>query len=130
MIVGLGTDICQIARIAASLDRHGERLVRRVLHEREMADWDRQSPAARPRFLARRFAAKEAAVKALGTGARDGVALNQVAIGHDALGRPLLNCSDRAAQVMAALGSANARVSISDERDYAVAVVVLEAPDN
>ena len=126
MIVGVGTDICQVDRIAHSLARFGERFARRVLHETEWQDWLAQSDAARARFLARRFAAKEAAVKALGTGAGRGVALSQVRVDHDALGKPLLEFCGEARSVQQSLQAGRTHLSISDERDYAIALVVLE----
>ncbi|SUH00951.1 4'-phosphopantetheinyl transferase [Salmonella enterica subsp. enterica] len=85
-ILGLGTDIVEIARIEAVISRSGERLARRVLSDNEWAIWEtHQQPV---RFLAKRFAVKEAAAKAFGTGIRNGLAFNQFEVFNDELGKP------------------------------------------
>lgn len=87
-ILGLGTDIVEIARIEGVIARSGDRLARRVLSENEWAIWEtHQQPV---RFLAKRFAVKEAASKAMGTGIRNGLAFNQFEIYNDELGKPKL----------------------------------------
>lgn len=87
-ILGLGTDIVEIARIEAVISRSGERLARRVLSDNEWAIWEtHQQPV---RFLAKRFAVKEAAAKAFGTGIRNGLAFNQFEVFNDELGKPRL----------------------------------------
>lgn len=87
-ILGLGTDIVEIARIDAVIARSGDRLARRVLSDFEWAIWEQhQQPV---RFLAKRFAVKEAAAKALGTGIRNGLAFNQFEVYNDELGKPKL----------------------------------------
>jgi holo-[acyl-carrier protein] synthase len=86
-ILGLGTDIVEIARIEAVIARSGDRLARRVLSDHEWSIWEQhQQPV---RFLAKRFAVKEAA-KALGTGIRNGLAFNQFEVYNDELGKPKL----------------------------------------
>jgi holo-[acyl-carrier protein] synthase len=123
MIHGIGTDIVQVSRIRDSLDRFGERFARRVLARDE---WARFEVAARPaHFLAKRFAAKEAAAKALGTGFRDGLGLRDIVVVNDARGRPGLEFQGRARELLDALGIGECFVSISDEREYAVAFVTL-----
>lgn len=123
MIYGIGTDIVQVSRIRDSLERFGTRFARRMLAEPE---WARFETAARPaHFLAKRFAAKEAAAKALGTGFRDGLGLRDFIIVNDARGRPGLEFAGRARELGEALGVGERFVSISDERDYAVAFVTL-----
>lgn len=123
MIYGIGTDIVQVSRIRDSLDRFGERFARRILAERE---WARYQSAGQPEhFLAKRFAAKEAAAKALGTGFRDGLGLRDFVIVNDPRGRPELEFQGRAQELVEALGIGARFVSISDERDYAVAFVTL-----
>jgi len=126
-IFGIGTDIVDIGRMRRGLGRHGERFARRILAAEEMEGFHRAGDAAA--YLARRFAAKEAAAKAMGTGFRDGLFLRHIAVTHDPLGRPRLNCSGRAAQWMAEHGIAASHLSLSDERDHAVALVVLEVRD-
>ncbi len=123
MIHGIGTDIVAIARMEASLARFGDKFVRRILASQELqafADCARQAS-----FLAKRFAAKEAAVKAMGTGFRDGISLNQIAVSNDNLGKPILSFSGRALDVCDYLGVGEAHLSLSDEKDYAIAFVTL-----
>jgi holo-[acyl-carrier protein] synthase len=103
MIFGIGTDIVQISRIQNSLDRYGERFARRILGGEELVDFQRTLHPAR--FLARRFAAKEAVVKAYGTGFTQGITFQDIVVSHDAAGKPLL--------------------VLSGEREYAVAFVTL-----
>lgn len=123
MIFGIGSDVVRVSRIARALERHGERFAQRLLSEAEFAEFRR---AARPAyFLAKRFAAKEAAVKAFGTGFRDGIALRDIAVGHDALGKPLLIFAAAAAQQKAKLGVGETFLSLSDDEDIALAFVVM-----
>ena len=123
MILGIGTDIVAVARLRAVLARRGERFARRILHAGE---WPGYADAADPaRLLARRFAAKEAVAMALGTGFREGVGPSQIELVHDARGGPGAQVHGAAARVMAAQGGARMLLSVSDERDYAVAYAVL-----
>ena len=123
MIAGIGTDIVAVARMAEYFERHGERGLEKMLApaEREAC---RTSPEP-ARFLAKRFAAKEALGKALGTGIRAPVLLPEIAVEHDALGKPIFGFSAALADHLAGRGLTT-HLSISDERDYAVAFVVLE----
>ncbi|HXH04385.1 MAG TPA: holo-ACP synthase [Candidatus Competibacteraceae bacterium] len=123
MIHGIGTDIVRIARLEQSLARFGETLARRILADTELPAFQASRQPAR--LLAKRFAAKEAVAKALGTGFRDGLILPQIAIEHDAAGRPLVRYHGRAAQLVAQLGIADTLLSLSDEQDYAVAFALL-----
>lgn len=123
MIYGIGTDICRIERFERMLARYGERAARRVLGERELAEFGGVAHPAR--FLARRFAAKEAFSKALGTGIREPVLLSAMQVGHDELGRPYMECGGKLAALMASRGFTS-HLSISDEADHAVAFVVIE----
>jgi holo-[acyl-carrier protein] synthase len=124
MIIGIGTDIVLVERIAASLQRGGDRFARRILTETEFADFSaRQQPAA---FLAKRFAVKEAAAKALGTGIGRGISFQDFEVSHDAMGRPLLHLSGGAAARLQLLGGNSAHLSLADEKDCALAFVVLE----
>lgn len=123
MVKAIGTDIVATARIAAALERTGRKFAQRILTEFEMIQFDEASnPAA---FLAKRFAAKEAAAKALGTGIGRGISWQQIHIEHDKLGAPLLVLSGAAARRQADLGSQTAHISIADELDQALAFVVL-----
>lgn len=123
MIVGIGTDIVRIDRFEAMLERHGPRVAERILGAEELIEY---AAAARPaRFLAKRFAVKEAVAKAFGTGFRDGLSLRHIGVRHDALGRPLLVFSERAEELRVSLGVADSHVSVADEREYAIAFVTL-----
>lgn len=120
-ILGIGTDIVQIDRLAS---RQTDRLARRILCQEEWMQW---SVSNQPiRFLAKRFAAKEAAAKALGTGIAQGVTFQDFKIGHDELGKPALILSGKASEIAGRLGADHWLISLSDERDYAIAMVVCE----
>jgi holo-[acyl-carrier protein] synthase len=123
MIFGIGTDIVRISRIQSGLDRYGERFARRILAGQELDDFQRTLHPAR--FLARRFAAKEAVVKAYGTGFTQGMTFQDIVISHDAAGKPLLLLSGRALELQHEMGIGEKFISISDEQEYAVAFVTL-----
>ncbi|WP_421865632.1 holo-ACP synthase [Motiliproteus sp.] len=124
MIIGIGTDIVQIARIDASSDRLGEKFAARILTPDELQQWQEH---ARPTvFLAKRFAVKEAASKALGTGIGRGVSWQHFHIDHNEWGAPQLRLSDGAAERAEQLGVNRIHLTLSDEQDHVVAFVVLE----
>lgn len=124
MIFGIGVDIASVARIAKVRARHGERFERRVLTAPEMDEHRRQG---RPdHFMARRFAAKEAFAKAAGTGIGRDLGWHDITIGHDAAGRPLLCLSAAAEALLGTRGVVAHHLSLSDEQEHAVAMVVLE----
>ena len=123
MILGVGTDIVAVARMVEALERHGERFAERILAEGEREELARAPHAGR--FLAKRFAAKEAFSKAFGTGIRPPVGFHTVFIEHDQIGKPLLRYADELLQVMQSRKLV-AHLSISDERDHALAFVVIE----
>ena len=124
MIVGIGTDLVNIARLRAMYARFGARLLSRLLGEEELSEFSRRHDAAT--FLATRFAAKEAALKALGTGLRHGIRWTDVQVVNSASGQPQLLWQGCAAARLLAFGpSARAWVSLSDEREYALAFVVI-----
>lgn len=113
--------------MAAAYERFGARLLGRLLAPEERSDLPQ--PAERGAFLARRFAAKEAALKALGTGLTAGIRWRDIRVGHSPGGAPDLIFSGQARMVLERLGPGlRAWLSISDERRFAVAVVVLERP--
>lgn len=124
MIAGIGIDLTTVSRIEKTHARFGERFARRFLHESELAVY--QSKERPERFLAKRFAIKEAAVKALGTGERQGVLLKDFYVQHDELGKPLLQVSGVARQLCESRGITGFWVSLSDEGDTVAAFVVLE----
>ena len=123
VIFGIGTDIVAVARMTEYFQRHGERGLEKVL-----APTEREACRASPepgRFLAKRFAAKEALGKAFGSGVRAPLLLPEIAVEHDELGKPSFSYSSALAAHFAERGLA-AHLSISDEHDYAVAFVILE----
>lgn len=124
MIVGIGTDIIEIERVQAMLDRHGDRLPQRILSALEMQRFGQV--AQKVPWLAKRFAAKEAAAKALGTGIGEGVSWKHIEVVNDALGAPRLNLHEVALERAKALGADRFHLSLSDERAFAVAYVILE----
>ncbi len=123
MIHGIGTDIVAVKRLQQMWERHGDRALEKLLAPQEMADFARA--ADKGRFLAKRFAAKEAFSKALGTGVRPPAVLPAIAVGHDDLGKPNLAFCGRLAEMIENQGL-KAHLSLSDEADYAIAYVILE----
>lgn len=129
-ILGVGTDLCDIRRIENSIQRFGERFLDRVYTARERRDCDGRGGGRIPAY-ARRWAAKEACAKALGTGIAQGVALRDIELESLDGGAPSLRLSGGAAARLAAMtpdgATARLHVSLSDEPPYAQAFVVLEA---
>jgi len=123
MIVGIGTDLLQLERIDKALKRT-PKLAERILTPVELQQFKKSSQGSR--FLAKRFAAKEAVVKALGTGIGNGVGWQHIEISKDELGKPLITLNGGALLRADSLGVQNSFLSYSDERDYIVAMVVLE----
>jgi holo-[acyl-carrier protein] synthase len=123
MIIGLGTDIVELARIETIFNKFGHHFVKKILSSAEIAALPIR-PAA---YLAGRFAAKEAAVKALGTGFSGGIGPRDIEIACNAQGTPCLRFFNQADARARALGVTRSFLSISHERSVAVAVVVLEA---
>ncbi len=124
MIVGIGTDIVRVARLEAGLARFGTRYAERILDAVELGEF--AASARKAHFLAKRFAAKEAAAKALGTGFRGAFGLRDIRVAHDALGCPRLLLTAGAQTRAAHLRATKAHLTLSDEADYAVAFVILE----
>lgn len=127
MIAGIGTDLLEIDRIEAALARTPA-LAQRVLTPAEKAGFDASRDPSR--YLAKRFAAKEAAVKALGTGIGRGVSWQHLEVEYDQLGKPEIRLSGGAEARARELGIARMHLSYSDERRLVVAFVIAEgAPD-
>lgn len=124
MIKGIGVDLVTVSRIQKVHERHGERFARRILGESELVAYHQTKYPER--LLAKRFAAKEAAVKALGTGEREGVLLKDFVVSHDELGKPYLSANGVAQQRASSHGIATFHLSISDEGDKVIAFVVCE----
>ncbi|MCB9988235.1 MAG: holo-ACP synthase [Rhodospirillales bacterium] len=131
MIIGIGSDLTGIQRIGADIDRHGDRFLHRVFTEAEIALSQSRSEDSRVATYAKRFAAKEACAKALGTGFRDGLILKDIEVTNDEWGRPLLSVTGEAAERLKALTppgkTAAIHVSLTDEGNHAQAFVVIEA---
>lgn len=123
MIKGIGTDLLEIARIEKALGR-SEKIARRILTDNEFTEFSQSAHAAR--YLAKRFAAKEAVVKALGTGIGNGVGWQHIEISKDSLGKPLITLNSGALERANMLGAQYFHLSYSDERDFIVAMVVIE----
>ena len=123
MIYGIGTDIVAVARLRGMWERHGDKALDKLLAPSEIDEFARA--ADKGRFLAKRFAAKEAFSKALGTGVRPPATLTAIAVGHDELGKPLLIFDGPLAELLVGK-KLTAHLSLSDEADYAVAYVILE----
>ncbi len=119
MIVGVGTDIVDIQRIEKAIARFGPRFARKLLSEAEFHEY--QSVTHPPAFLAKRFAAKEATVKAMGIGFRHGVRPSHISVKHDELGRPAVELLSRVGVIAVDKGIAHVHISIADERHYALA---------
>lgn len=124
MILGIGTDLVEIERIEAALARWGERFARRILVPRELDRLARhRKPAA---YLAKRFAAKEAFSKALGTGIHAPVTWQNIGVVNHASGRPYVELSAPLAALVERRGVRSVHLSLTDERGMAAAFVVLE----
>lgn len=123
MIVGIGADLAAIERTRALWQRHGERALEKLLAPDERADCRASSDPGR--FLAKRFAAKEALGKALGTGIRAPVLLPAISVTHDALGKPAFAFAPELNEWMAVRGW-SCHLSLSDESGQALAFVVVE----
>jgi len=123
MTIAIGTDIVEIARIAEAVSRQGGKFVQRVLTASEFTDYQARGEAAA--FLAKRFAGKEAIAKALGTGIGRGVSFQHIVITNNTQGAPEVNLSGGAADVLKARGGTRILLSLSDERDYALAYAAM-----
>ena len=123
-IYGIGADIVEVSRIALIFTRHGAHFALRVLSPHEMPEF---ATATFPeRFLAKRFAAKEAFAKAIGTGLRGKVTLTNICITHDPLGKPGFDFASTLKTFVTERGIAHCHLSISDEKELVAAFVVLE----
>lgn len=126
MILGLGLDIVEVRRLKRSWERFGRRFAERILHPAELLDLPVR-PDATALFLASRFAAKEAAVKALGTGFAQGIGPRDIQVSKLPSGAPQLVLHGPAAQKMREMGANRAMLSMTHEKSTAAAVVILES---
>lgn len=124
MIYGIGTDIVEVSRIMSSITKFGDDFATRILTNDEMASY--LSSHIKARFLAKRFAAKEAFSKALGTGLRAPATFQNIAVSHDALGKPILILARDLQALLDEKKITQTHITISDEKNLALAYVVLE----
>ncbi|MFU8764928.1 MAG: holo-ACP synthase [Haliea sp.] len=123
-MISVGTDILEVARVEAVVNRLGDKFVRRILTLAERSEYAvSQHPV---RLLAKRFAAKEAIAKALGTGIGRGVSWQDIEVGHDVHGAPLVHLSGGAAEVVKRRGGTAVLLSLADEQAYVVAFAALK----
>jgi holo-[acyl-carrier protein] synthase len=131
VIFGIGTDIVAINRIEEGLAKHRDRFLHRILSDAELAEYAKHNSSANTqaaaRFVAKRFAAKEAFSKAFGTGIGEAVGWHDVRVTHDTNGKPLIAVSPALQIRLDAAGINRTHISISDEQDHAIAFVVLES---
>ena len=128
MIYGIGTDICDVRRIRASLEKNGERFARKILSDAEFATWKTRSarwPERGVRYLATRFSAKEAFSKAVGLGMRMPMTWRACEVGKLPSGKPVIVLHGTLKAWCEARGL-QALVSVTDETDYAASFVVVE----
>jgi holo-[acyl-carrier protein] synthase len=123
VIYGIGIDLVRISRIHAAIERHGIRFAERILSEHELASYAASRQQAN--FAAKHFAAKEALLKALGTGLRMGIQWRNMEVRNNTLGKPYLACSGRVQELFDERGITASFLSISDEDEYAAAFVTL-----
>ncbi len=124
MVIGIGTDLTEIGRVARSIERYGARFLERVFTAGERVYCERKKNAAES--FAARFAAKEAAAKALGTGISRGVSWREFEVRREPGQRPTLHLSGRAAEIASGLGVARISLSLTHSKETALAVVVME----
>ncbi len=123
MIIGSGTDLVHIPRMQDLLDKHGDKFAERILSAHEFSEFKLQLKPAN--FLAKRFAAKEAAAKAMGTGFRDGLSLRHISVRNNSLGKPELQFEKVGLELKEKMHIDKAMLSLSDDHEYAIAYVVL-----
>ncbi|MBT8086367.1 MAG: holo-ACP synthase [Woeseia sp.] len=123
MIFGVGTDLVELSRVQETYDRFGEHFVERLLTDDERTLFEKTKQ--KTRFLAMRFAGKEATVKAMGTGFANGVWIRDVGILNDPRGRPVVTWSDRGRAVCNELGIGDGHVSLTDDAGLILAFAVV-----
>jgi len=123
MTIAIGTDIVEIQRIASALERQGDKFVQRILTESEIVEYQARGNSVA--FLAKRFAAKEAIAKALGTGIGRGISFQHMIVSNDSEGAPQAGLQANAAERLKQLGGSQVLLSLSDEKNYALAYVAI-----
>jgi holo-[acyl-carrier protein] synthase len=128
MIFGIGTDIVELSRVRSIYDRYGDHFARRILMDEELELFRRSKDPVR--FLAMRFAGKEATVKAMGTGFAHGVWLRDVGVLNNDWGRPVIVWSERGSRVCARLGIGSGHLSLTDDAGLVLAFAVVECVEH
>ena len=123
MTIAIGTDIVQIQRIASALERQGDKFLQRILTKSEIVEYQARGNSVA--FLAKRFAAKEAIAKALGTGIGRGISFQQLIVSNNSDGAPQVELQANAAERLKQLGGSKVLLSLSDEKSYALAYVAI-----
>ncbi|BAP58631.1 holo-ACP synthase [Candidatus Tachikawaea gelatinosa] len=124
-IIGIGSDLIEINRIAYLIKKYNSRLANRILHENELKEYKNKKNKLIS-FLAKRFAVKEAASKALGTGIKNNISFKQFELFHDKLGKPKLNFFLEAKKLAKSLGVKSIHVTLTDDSLYVFAIVIIE----
>jgi|TARA_B110000037_G_scaffold217831_1_gene279663 holo-[acyl-carrier protein] synthase len=124
MIYGIGTDVVEVKRIKEALHKHGIALAKKILTSQELVTF--KQTKSKENFLAKRFAAKEAFAKALGTGMRTPVSFKSIEVIHDSLGKPKIKTVPQLTLLVKSHNIKHCHLSISDEKNIAAAFVVLE----
>ncbi|MDH5357134.1 MAG: holo-ACP synthase [Gammaproteobacteria bacterium] len=123
MIFGIGTDLVHIPRMQMLIEKHGDKIALKILSDAEFLVFQKSNNQAA--FLAKRFAAKEAAAKALGTGFRDGLSLRHIEVSNNEMGKPELHFYQRGQALLDELNIGRSLLSLSDDKNYALAYVTL-----
>jgi len=124
MIYGIGTDVVEVKRIKGAIERFGDAVAKKILNNAEYSIYNKTK--VKENFLAKRFAAKEAFAKALGTGFRGLVTLKSIEVTNNSLGKPSIKMTAGLQDLVDSLDIKSCYLSISDEKNIAVAFVVLE----
>ncbi len=124
-IYGIGIDLCEIVRVEQSLAKHGAAFAEKILNQQEIKEFNNHRFQAK--FLAKKFAAKEAFSKALGTGIADSVTFPEIEVYHNEMGKPFIRLYGKTLAKVESLGDTKMHLTISDEKDYAVAQVIIES---
>jgi len=123
-IIGIGTDIVKVSRIKRIFKKYPKGFAERILHKNELKIMKQlKDPKT---YIAKRFSAKEAVAKALGTGIAHGVAFQEIEVSNNETGQPVLTLHGNTLEVANKLGVKRNFISLSDEREYAIAYVILE----
>ena len=124
MIYGIGTDVVEVKRIKEALHKHGIALAKKILTSQELVTF--KQTKSKENFLAKRFAAKEAFAKALGTGMRTPVSFKSIEVIHDSLGKPKIKTVPQLTLLVKSHNIKHCHLSISDEKEYSTAFAIIE----